>query len=377
MARILFLYSSNRYGGIVRNLSHIVQHLDPKEFQLSVVSLRGPADQNNQLDLGDREDVVFREISDHSKIDFKALRELANTVRQKEITVLSCHGYKADVYGVLLRYWYRLPVRLVTIAHGWVTPGFRMSLYYFLDKCAMRFFDKVILVSETQRRDVRRFGVGSEKVELIHNAIDPNGMQPTLDRCSARAEFSLSTEQRVLGFAGRLSPEKGLDVSIRAVQLLRAEYPDIALLICGTGPQQEELEQLATSLSIRDAVQFLGFRKDVANVYQAIDVYISSARKEGLPNNLLEAQAMSIPCIVSDIPGNNDIVQNGENGILVPVDSPNHLAEAVKQLLDDTERKTRFVQRGNALLQEKFSLQTRIAKLESVYRSFSTTTHAQ
>lgn len=371
--RILFLYSSSGYGGIIRNVSHIVQNLDPNKFALTTVTLRGDGDTNNELDAGGRSDVEMRCIQDRGKFDLSCLKEIAKLVRENKFQIVSCHGYKADVYGLLAKIFFRLPVKLMTIAHGWVSPGWKMGIYHFLDKCAMRGFNRVVLVSEGQRKDLAGFAIPIRKSPVIFNAIDADRFKPNRPRAETRAALGILEDETAIGFVGRLGREKCIDVTLQSIAQLKSQGRSIRFIVCGRGPAHDELVALAKSLGIAEQVSFLGFRRDVPDICAAMDIYVSSSAKEGLPNNVLEAQAVGIPCIVSDIYGNNDIVEHGKNGLLFPAGSPQALAERIEELINDPALQNRLSETAQSILREKFSLATRIEKLSETYRTLSET----
>jgi glycosyltransferase involved in cell wall biosynthesis len=147
---------------------------------------------------------------------------------------------------------------------------------------------------------------------------------------------------RIVGM-GRLSPEKGFDVLVRAFAQLSPWYPDWTLQILGAGPQRQELERLADSLGIRDNVQWAGWVDRPETVLLESSVFVLPSRYEGFPNALLEAMACGLPCIASDCEsGPAEIIRNGLDGLLVPPDNVDALADALRQLVADQARRTQL-----------------------------------
>ena len=348
----------------MRNVSLIVEHIDASRYEVFVVALQGRNDSGNELTV-ESKDVSFRKIPDRGKFDLQCLRTLAKCIRQHDIQIVSCHGYKADVYGFLLKYLFRLPIRLLTIAHGWIPSGVKMRFYYFIDKCVMRGFDKVVLVSGAQWRELGRFGMCREKVTIIPNAVHPKLLDVSVDRSAARGALGVEEDEVVIGGVGRFSKEKAFATTITAVDELATQGHDVTLLLCGDGPERVALEQMVERIGGR--VIFTGFRSDVEQVYSALDLFLSTSVTEGLPNTLLEAQAIGLPCIVSDIAGNNDVVIDGENGLLYPLGDISALVACVIRLLEQPELRDTVARGAKERVREHFSMTQRIARLQQEY----------
>lgn len=147
---------------------------------------------------------------------------------------------------------------------------------------------------------------------------------------------------RIVGM-GRLSPEKGFDVLVRAFAQLAPWYPDWTLQILGTGPQRQELERLADSLGVRDNVEWAGWVERPETVLLESSVFVLPSRYEGFPNALLEAMACGLSCVASDCEsGPAEIIRNGRDGLLVPPDNVDALADSLRQLVADPARRAQL-----------------------------------
>lgn len=365
--KILFLYSSKGFGGIVRNLSMLVNGLDKEKFNITVVSLANEGDPHSDIKLQENTGIEFIKILERKKLDTKAISKIRDLINKRGIDIISCHGYKADIYGVFLAKIYNCKVKLVTMKHGWVTPGIKFQIYYFLDKLATRWFDKAVLVAEGQRQEIIGFGIPRLKIEVINNAIDPLNFEIGGYRHTARKEFHLNEEDYAIGFAGRLSAEKDIETILRAGKEMLKSGKRIKILIAGEGPQENILKKISKNLAIEENVIFAGHVKDIKKVYSAIDLYVSTSLAEGLPNNLLEAQSAGIPCVATDISGNSDIIEDGVNGFLIKKKDYKTLAKKILTLAENRELAAKFTAEGKRIIKDKFSLQKRIEKLENLY----------
>jgi GalNAc-alpha-(1->4)-GalNAc-alpha-(1->3)-diNAcBac-PP-undecaprenol alpha-1,4-N-acetyl-D-galactosaminyltransferase len=146
---------------------------------------------------------------------------------------------------------------------------------------------------------------------------------------------------------GRLSSEKGMDVLLRAFAMIRGRFPDWRVAIAGDGPERSALMALREQLDLVDRVDFIGQIREVEPWIASASLFVHASRREGFPNALLEAMAMGTPVICTDCPsGPSEIVQDGVNGRLIPVDDIHALASAIIDLIERPELRVRFASEG-------------------------------
>lgn len=205
---------------------------------------------------------------------------------------------------------------------------------------AVRHADSIVMPSQHVARLVRGWGVPQHKLNVIYNSVaDPN-LHDENPR-ALRQALGLPQDMPLLVSIARLTPVKGVDVALAALPYIGH---DAKLVIVGDGPQQAALESFAP----RDRVIFVGHQEHAAAMryLRAADVFVLSSRTEGLSHVLLEAQIVGIPCVATIVGGNPEIVTDGENGLLVPSESPQALAESVNRLLAHPEWASQLAQEG-------------------------------
>jgi glycosyltransferase involved in cell wall biosynthesis len=248
--------------------------------------------------------------------------------REWRPAVVHSHGYRADLLAGPAAGALGLP--RVSTFHGFTGGGWKNRLYEHLQIRAARRSDAVIAVSAPIRERLLRSRLSLDRVHLIPNALARR--DAVLDRAAARAELGLAPEATVIGWVGRLSPEKGPDVLLRAVPHLGDPSWQVSLI--GDGPLKSELLQVGDQLRIADRVRWHGLIPDAARCYAAFDCLVLSSRTEGTPIVLLEAMAGGIPVIATRVGGIPDVMREGE-GLLVAPDDPAALAIAVQMALTD------------------------------------------
>ncbi len=244
--------------------------------------------------------------------------------------VVHTHGYRADVVDAGAARSAGRGVRTVTTVHGFTGGGWRNRFYEALQRRAFRRFDAVVAVSEPLQRSLVSWRVPATRVHMI-----PNGYQAaatTVERRDARAALGLPADGYVIGWVGRLSKEKGLDVLFEALALVRDRPVTVAVI--GTGRERASLDALAAARGIRDAVRWMGLVPDAARFYRAFDLFVLSSRTEGTPIALFEAMDAGVPIVATAVGGVPAVVSPNE-AMLVPSQDPAGLAKALQATQDD------------------------------------------
>ena len=248
--------------------------------------------------------------------------------REWRPAVVHSHGYRADVLAGPAAGVLGLP--RVSTFHGFTGGGWKNRLYEYLQIRAARRCDAAIAVSAPIRVRLLASRVSPARVHLIPNALARR--EAVLDRTAARAVLGLDPTATVIGWVGRLSPEKGPDILLRAIPHLADPAWRVSMI--GDGPLRAQLQELVDQLGLADRVSWHGLIPDAARCYAAFDCLVLSSRTEGTPIVLLEAMAGGIPVIATRVGGVPDVVREDE-ALLVAPDDPAALAAAVGTALAD------------------------------------------
>lgn len=190
--------------------------------------------------------------------------------------------------------------------------------------------DKIICQSQAMKRDfVDNLGIADHKLECIYN---PAPQIP--ERLITESPFP--GEERQIVFCGRLSEQKAPDCALRTFAKITSEFPDARLNILGDGPMLTSLRDLAASLDLEEKVIFWGHRKDRFRFFFFADVTLSTSRWEGLPNVLIESLSCATPVVATRCAGTTEVVENGCNGFLAPIDEVSVLAQKLSDVLRGT-----------------------------------------
>ncbi|MEO8138310.1 MAG: glycosyltransferase, partial [Gemmatimonadota bacterium] len=204
-----------------------------------------------------------------------------------------------------------------------------------------------------------------ERVALIPNAWAP--LLPPLTRAEARVALGLPADAPVLGWVGRLSPEKGADLFLAA--LARLQRPGVLAAIIGDGRLRPSLEAQARTLGISDRVRWLGLVPDAGRLTAAFDSFVLSSRTEGTPIALLEAMASGTPVVATAVGGVPDILVGDREAILVPSEDPAALAAALAAVLDDRAAAARRAGAARTRLERDYALGPWLERHRTLYQS--------
>lgn len=304
-------------------------------------------------------------IADRGAWDWRVARELLRLCRTEQVTIWHGHDYKSNAIGLMLRPFHKM--RLVTTVHGWGKQGRRTPLYYGIDRLCLPFYDRVICVSEDLKEQCLALGIPEQRCVLIENGIDTDDYRRTVKATEAKRLLNIPAERIVIGAVGRLSTEKGFDLLIRAADHLLREGLDLEVLIVGDGDEAGRLRDLIETLGRQDRIRLLGYRSDTIALYQAMDLFVLSSLREGLPNVVLEAMSMGVPVISTRIAGIPRLIHDGQNGHLVDPGSVEALTAALKHLQGDPGTRDRLSREGRRTVEAGYSFRVRIQKLSELY----------
>jgi glycosyltransferase involved in cell wall biosynthesis len=313
-------------------------------------------------------------ISCRGLFDRQTVKSIHDLIVQKNIDILHCHDYKADILGVLA--CRGLNIKRVATNHLWTHADFKLRFYEFIDGFFLNKFHKIIAVSDKIADETRFFLWNKKKMGVIYNGIDIDIFSKKNDANIKNLKITLGFNDNdlLIGNIARLSQEKDQATLISAFAFLLKKGDEHAhklrLFFVGEGPDKNKLIALAEKLGIANKIIFMGMRNDVVNLYSVMNIFVLPSRREGLPMVLLEAMAAQIPIIATDIEGVSTLIQNEKTGILVKPKNAEGLAIAIMSLLQDQKKAEYLAAQGRKLVEEKFSSAIMAKQYNEIYKSF-------
>jgi L-malate glycosyltransferase len=214
---------------------------------------------------------------------------------------------------------------------------------------------------------IHEAGVAAERVRVIYNCVDVKRFGQPHDGAAKRRELDIPADAWVIGLVGNLRPQKNHEALLRALAKLLPAVPEAWLVLVGDGERRPGLEALADTLAIRDRVRFLGCRLDVPQLYPVFDVYCLPSHYEGMPFTVFEAMSAGKPIVASRVMGIQEVIAEGETGLLVPPDDPTALAQALVRLRRDATLGQRLAMAGRDYVNAHGRLEVMVERYSALY----------
>jgi glycosyltransferase involved in cell wall biosynthesis/ribosomal protein S18 acetylase RimI-like enzyme len=310
----------------------------------------------------------------HPLRDLRAAWDLWRILRRERPDVLHTHNPKPGLYGRVVGRLAGVPIVVNTVHGLYATPEDRVAkrgLVYLLEAIAARCSHAELVQSAEDFELLTRWRISPRSRSfLLGNGVDLERFSPeavpAVRREALRRELGIDPTQVAVGMVGRLVVEKGwLELFAAATEL------DDRYVILAIGPEDPEKSDAIPEAELTSArqagVRFLGMRKDVVDLYGAMDLFVLPSHREGFPRAAMEAAAMGLPVVATDIRGCREVVEDGVNGLVVPVREPGTLASAIRKLGDDPALRERMGRAGRQRAEERFDESKVVEKVLRTY----------
>ncbi|MFO0891135.1 MAG: glycosyltransferase [Isosphaeraceae bacterium] len=363
------LRSSSFVGGPERQMLGLAGALSPPfEYRFLLFSEGGRC--SSLLGRVRKEGLVGIELTDRARHLPALVREVAAQLRRMSADLLCCYGYKGDLVGVLAARRVGIPV--VGVAQGWTSATFRVRMYQRLDRLCLRRMDRVVCVSGAQSEKVRRVGVDPGRIAVIRDAVHAERFGPPdpADRESLEAMFA-RRPTRIIGAAGRLSPEKGFGVLVEAAAIVARSDPGVGFVHFGDGPLREAIWRKIEEAGLGGRFVLAGFRNDLDRYLPHWDLSVLPSFTEGLPNVVLESYAAGVPVVATSVGGTPEAVTDGVDGFLVPPGSPAALADRILDMLRRDEDRRQMGLRGRERIARDFTFRAQALNYQTLFEELA------
>lgn len=348
---------------------NLCQGINESYFNCIITCFQDPRIKNIELiEEAKRIKIQTEIIKLRNPFDIRAVFLLKKLLKKHQIDILHCHDYKSDVIGFLASKFYK--VKLISTYHGWTSADVKVVVYEFLDKIIVKKFDKIIAVSEGSRNFLKNIGMPEEKLVVVGNAIDRVYFQDNESMENLRKSLAIPEDYNVVGYLGRLSPEKGPRYFIEAIPEVLKTLPLTKFLIAGDGPLKKELEDLTVSLNVEKNVIFIGRcrKEDIKKFYSTLDIFVLSSLRETASLVVMEAMAVGLPIVATRVDGPLSIIKDGITGLLVSPKDSGAIAKGIINLLSDRNKSQILARAAKDYARKEFSLSRMASKMEEVYR---------
>lgn len=308
---------------------------------------------------------------------FKTIR----LIRDKNFDIIHTHTVRSNLIGRLAALLTKK--KCVTHLHSPVRRDFadvkRGRRNEFIDSITRPIANHYIAVSQSLQRELIGKGMDPKSITTIHNGLDLAAVNIEVSKqCgnkSIKKEFKIPDDAILLVLVALIRPRKGVEVLIRAIGQVKDRFPDLFLLVVGNDDISEDptygrrLRELSSALGIESRVIFTGFRKDVIAILNQSDLMVlPSLFGEGLPMVILEAMAVGLPVIASNIEGVPEIIKNGVNGFLVAPGDSEELSDKITYVLNHRDILPSLKGKAVETIATEFDIQIAARKVENIYK---------
>ena len=282
----------------------------------------------------------------------RGLFSLWQFLQKEKINVIETFTHDSNMLALPFAFLAGVPVRMAT-HHGKIGgfPRWKEIIHAWIVNTMA---SCIVAVSEQTRLKSLEEGIHADKIVMIPNGIIPVSIAG-INRQSVRAEAGFKQDDVVMLSVGRLVYQKAHEYLVAAMPAVLKEMPNAKVGICGDGVLRADIEAQIRSLKLEDQVKLFGMQADVTKYLAAADIFILSSRWEGLPIALLEAMSTGLPVISTKVEGVEEVIVEGEHGLLVPIENTNALANAIIQLLSDPQLRHKMGAAAKAKVVESYT----------------------
>jgi glycosyltransferase involved in cell wall biosynthesis len=364
--RVLQVIDSLHAGGAEALLKNfIIQTKNNKKMQMEICVLYSNGIFRKEIK---NKDISIWDLGLKFKYDLRGIIKLISLIRRGKYSIVHVHLFPANFFGSLTSLFLPKNIKFIFSEHNIYNRRRSFKLFKILDTFIYSRYYKIICVSkQVQVALIEWLPNLQRKSVVISNAVPV----PDLSNWSSVKKYDVL-------FVGRLTKAKGVDILIKAINILKEKYKkEIKAAIVGKGYLEEELKELVKELGIGEEVEFLGIRRDIERLMKSTKLFVLPSRWEGLPLTILEAMSSGAGIIATKVGGVPEVIQNGKEGILISPEDPETLAGAIAELLKDRELRVKLGINAYKKVKEKYSIEVYSKNILEFYKSLITDSRMQ
>ena len=362
---VLHLIGALSPGGAERNLYYLAPSMAASHLRYGICCLARRGDLAADVE---RAGIPVWELGYRKRYTCSSIWRLSRLLRRHRVKVLHTHLFVSGLVGRLAGLLAGTPV-MITHEHG--KTLWKKWYHRLLERMALPVTDLRIVVSRdilSLRREHEH--TPPSKMRLVHNAVDPRAFE-IADEVRAALRQELGVEDKfVIGTVGRLVDAKSYDILLEVAEDVCRKRPEARFVVVGEGPLGGELRRRAETPGLSGKVLFTGQRTDIPDLMAAMDLYLITSKREGLPLALIEAMMSGRAVVSTSVGGIPDAILPDREGILVESGDRAGLTEAILALMDDPDRRRTLGERAQRKAVERYSPEKVLQELEKIYREF-------
>ena len=369
---LLYVFDNLEFGGGERVFAQIINRLSGKKYKIMVACL--PT--GEFIEKIEGSGAQIKSVDMKNRFNPGVILQLSRLIKKEKVDIVHSQGARADFFARMAAKLGGTPIVVSTVpmpVDGFDINPIRKLIYKAFDLFSERFVDKFMVVSDAlEKMMIEKHRIEPQRVVKIYNGVekDEYGISDEEIVCKGsrfRKKLSLGVNVPIVGAIGRLVWQKGFDCFIEAIPGVLKEFEEARFLIVGEGELKEKLRAKSKKLKVKNRLFFTGFRNDIKEILQSIDVLVMPSLLEGLPMILLEAMAMKKPIVATNIEGIMEVLESGRSGLLVPPGETKALADAIINMLTYRDKALQMGLAARKVVEERFGVDIMVQKVEEVY----------
>lgn len=369
---VLFVIMQMGMGGSERLVHNLALHMDRGAFNPSIAWFKGDRALKDFEDLG----VPLYRIPKKDGFDFQAMRRLAGIIREHRIDIVNAQHFMPTVYSYYGSKTTKAKRLLYTVHSEWeldrIPPG-----WAGIGKYLFRGIDFIGVTAKVSAAARKKFNLDPARVHTIRNGVDLNAFSKNGKRRLLRKSLGLNEEEMVIGMVANFKSVKNHIFLLKAFRELVKLKSEARLLLVGQGFKgdddntEEEIRGFIAQNGLGSKTVILGYRKDVPELLQAMDIFCLTSQKEGLPISLIEAMASGLAVVGTDVEGIRDVILHDRNGLLVESGGVDGLKAALQSLIENDLLRQRFARESRRLATDDYSLTRCVDEYQDLFLSIT------
>ncbi len=365
--RILQVCWPSLIGGVERNLIEYADAFQRRGNYVVTTSIEGEGPLSEAFK---KRNLPFIALGMTRPLRISRFLLLIKIIIEQKFDVIHIYGFKAQLLTTYFAKFLRIPVVIVGLRS---TGDWRKQYNRIIEIPTYPFINGWIAVSnEVKEAFIKREKFPPSKIKVVHNGINTQLFCPVSPEQyqSLRNQKKIPDDIFLIGYVANLKEDKGHDVLIDALALLKKRFSRFKVLLVGIDYLKGEIQKYARERNLTKEIEFMGYIEEVRPILSMLDLFVIPSLIEGLPMSLLEAMAVGIPVIATPVGGIPEVIVNEKNGILVPIKDPERLSNKILELMQNKKLRADLALNALQTIKEKFSLDSKITEILKFYTSF-------
>lgn len=350
--RVLEVIRQGKIGGGESHLLDLIDSFDNKKVIPIVLSFSN----GQMIEKLTQKSITCYVIETSLPFDIRIIKEINNIIKKENIQLIHAHGSRAASNMVITSIQTKTP--MIYTVHGWSFHNDQPKVIFKLRALSEKFIcsisKEVICVSQSNYNSGKK-AFGLKKATIIENGVNLRRFDPKAKHKNIRNEFGFNDEDFIIGFIGRCTIQKAPIDFVKSINIANKKISNIKGLFIGEGEMDDKVLKEIERLKLQKTLIKVGFREDIPDILNAINVFCLPSLWEGLSISLLEAMAMKKAIVATSTDGTKDVINDGVNGIIVNFNKPNELAESYIKFYNQKDLYNHYSENAYELVKSKFS----------------------